>query len=908
MRRLFLSRKLQSFLVMKFNSTRLKEYNYDITITLEDARKNGEVIRLGDSQLLSVIRKIKNIVFDQERLIQLEKEEKKLRRRSASKENSKILSSLREEIDKILFIPEVISLKVENKKHYERIIESGLFINGKKYVRLMSGAGNLRRNTVLLIDEEYFRVVRNVLDNGRDKTIKLNPGKFIAYDGLFNSSGHRVSFPNFCVVPDFQYKRMARMNWINPDDSVEEIEKEIVLNCFDGQGLISPNLARKWAKELEISYIPSTFIIRAPYLKGQVVTFDFHEYCRVHTKHMVTDIYGESVDIRFVDLVLSESQFKLKSSYESVFDFVRNCHQNDLGFYVSRVSYWEPKHHVWSNYMFMQVLSLSDEEIESLCKDTVEYFESLLGGDYRKMILYLGGDTFSHFYKEDWFEKIDIVTKALIINPKLAIDPYVVYRFNNNLSKQIRDSYMGKLLFEGNFSPLVADPYMQCDSLFFDDPESLLSEDGHYYKFWRDRYKSLVASCRSPLTHQSEMTLSVIENSQDMEYWYKYQDTSFIYNPKSLDTLYWADSDVDGDLISTFSSPEIINGKQEGLPISYDKKVAQEVILNESELWETDVDGFNSKVGFYTNIATTYHALLSHIEEYPKKKEIQNRLIKLRRAQGEAIDSTKNASSFWPVPEFWTKWRKPKSSNDKSTIFNNSIIADKRPVFMRYLYSAYERRFKLEQESFDILSWFRFGQSFSELLAKENKTKKEQGFIDYFISRSFFIHSDSIMNRISKHMQSSISDVKTSIYKLSKEFDYKILFSKDFDGNKVSKESLDKMLRLFRKYNSLKAAIKHGGDTKIYKNIDQIISVIRKEAYSEISSNGSFLANLAIIVCYGIMRTSTRSFLWSVFGDELIENLLSRRESLGVEIPVPSPYGFEYLYSKYEMKTVDINV
>ena len=536
-----MTKKLQSFFVLKLNSGRLKEYKYNIRLSLTDARKNGEIIRMGNSQFFEVIRNVTGRSFNQEELTFLESEEKKIKRKPSSEENKLALLSLREQIDRILFVPEVISLKVDNKKHYEYVIKNGLSVNNKKYVRIMSGAGNLRRNTVLLIDNTIFEEVNNILDNGRNKNVELNPGKFVAYQGLYNSSGHRVSFPNFTVVPDLEYTRMAKLNWINSDDVVQESQQEILLNCFDGQGLISPSQAQRWANEIGLDYIPSTMIIRAPYAKGQVVTFDFHKYCSVTGKHITEDIWGNDVDIRFVDLILSKSQFKLASSYNSLPEYIGHCYKNGLGFYLSRASYNNPKNYVWSNYMFLQVLDLSDEDIKNLCADTLEHFSSLISGDYRKMILYLGGDTFSHEYKEDWFDRIDNVTKALIINPELKNDPYVYDYFVNSLNRKIRDSYMGKLLFEGNFSPLVADPYMQCEAMFTDEPRTLLSNDGHYYKFWKDRNVDMVASCRSPLTHHSEMNVSKMESSKEMAEWYKYQDTSFIYNPKGLDTLYMAD-------------------------------------------------------------------------------------------------------------------------------------------------------------------------------------------------------------------------------------------------------------------------------------------------------------------------------------------------------------------------------
>ena len=58
--------KLQQFYVLKFNSGRLAKNGYNINITMKTAKKNNELIALGDNQVLRSIRKIKgrNIDFD----------------------------------------------------------------------------------------------------------------------------------------------------------------------------------------------------------------------------------------------------------------------------------------------------------------------------------------------------------------------------------------------------------------------------------------------------------------------------------------------------------------------------------------------------------------------------------------------------------------------------------------------------------------------------------------------------------------------------------------------------------------------------------------------------------------------------------------------------------------------------
>ena len=110
----------------------------------------------------------------------------------------------------------------------------------------------------------------------------------------------------------------------------------------------------------------------------------------------------------------------------------------------------------------------------------------------------------------------------------------------SSLRKKIKESYLGNLIVQGNFQPLIADPYLQA-SYMFGLQNGLLKDDEHYCKFWGDRNVELVASGRSPLTHQSEMNISKIVSNEDIRYWFQYIRNGFIFSPQGIDTLLFAD-------------------------------------------------------------------------------------------------------------------------------------------------------------------------------------------------------------------------------------------------------------------------------------------------------------------------------------------------------------------------------
>ena len=65
------------------------------------------------------------------------------------------ISIINSKIDEMLFIPEYVSVVIDDISHYRKIIRDGLYINGFKYVRLMCSAGQARVNTVILIREDF---------------------------------------------------------------------------------------------------------------------------------------------------------------------------------------------------------------------------------------------------------------------------------------------------------------------------------------------------------------------------------------------------------------------------------------------------------------------------------------------------------------------------------------------------------------------------------------------------------------------------------------------------------------------------------------------------------------------------------------------------------------------------------
>ena len=525
--------KLQQFFIYKFDSQRLKKANYSITLNLDEARRNGELISVNNSELIRTLFRLKKIVFSQKELELTLFKRKKLRKAQNSEENRLKLLEITEKIEKMIFLEDLVTVQFSNKSHYLEILNrKGFYINDIRYTPFLASAGMIRRNTALFVNNNIKHQLFDILENGRDEQTPLVAAKFGAYFSLYASSTLPVSFPSFAVIPDKEIETIRGVDFVtykgvDQDDDVTEKDYTIKANAFDGQGLISPELARKWSEELELDYVFSNVIIRAPFLKGMVSVFDFKDFAeKIAVSYTFTDIYGDEQDVRDVDLIISESMFKLWASYSNTADYITACNRNKLGFGIAKVNPKTERSYSKTSYQFLQVLNLDDKDIAELCEPTVNWFRDISGGSRDAMLLYAIGE--GNFEYKD-FEKADASLKAIILNPDLARDKYIQQKFIKTVEKKKKDAYMGSILINANYQFMVADPYYQAAHMFGLDIPPLLQDGSHYSEYWMNKGLDQVAAIRSPIVHHSEVGVLNFKYGFHTNYWYSYIHSGIIF-------------------------------------------------------------------------------------------------------------------------------------------------------------------------------------------------------------------------------------------------------------------------------------------------------------------------------------------------------------------------------------------
>lgn len=881
---------------MKFKSSRLRDSNYKIKkITLDDARQNQEVIRLSNSELIRAIQRIRGIDFNQSYLDELLRKKKK-RKHSLS---------LNEEIDKLLYIEDIIDVEFDDARHYETVsTKKDIWINGKKYVRLLCSAGMGRRSTTMFANEEIVDDLRTFLNCGRDPNFEAVPNKWSAYYALASSATLRVSYPNFVVIPDCEVEKEVDVDFLqetideNIDPEVIPMRKLIGFNLFDGQGLISPRKAKEWASELDCDYLPATWTVRCAFLKGMLATFDFHLFAKEHNIDNIKDIYGKDHFVEDVDIIISESQFKGAKAYSSIEDYNAKCKEHDFAWGISRVSHSieKQKNHAFTTYQYIQNLNITtQEQIESLCKKTVDWFNNVTGEDWVSTSLFLLGDVDKSRLSSSWFESLDNpLLQSLLLEPKLINDKQIQSKIQRLINKKIKESYLGNLLIDGNYQTMISDPISHAEWALGLEFKEGLGKKEYYSNYWNQRNINKVSAIRSPMTYWSENNVLDLVQRESLSKWYKYLYTGTIYNIWGADTLIMSGNDFDADENMTTSQKEFVEcAYQNILPPTYDRKSASKSKIDESVLWQYDIKTFNSRIGFYTNLGAEFSALLPLYEKGSEEyKELINRLKICNCLQSMEIDRAKGIKTM-DIPKYWTKWQKISDEDSEETKklkrLHQKTIADKRPYFFRYLYPDYEKQYKQRIANYDNYCWAEFGRGIFDIINASDKSKEEQYISDRYYRFAPLLESDSVMNNVCRYMESEVKELKRN-HRLQ-SYDFKKLF---YNSSEFQDKNRKLLKNVFEKYQQYKKSINYHTSSSGFK---EMMEWLREQIDGLIDTSDE-------VVYWG--SDFGASFLLDVFPTDLL-SVLKEHADNKVMIPLKSNDGYiKYMGSTYEIEKIEL--
>lgn len=536
--------------VFKIHSSRLKRKKWNLKLTPNQARENQELIALSESQIMRFIDEINNITNAELKISNIKSQIKKLKSDKNLSTSRPKIKKLYNDLDKYQFKKDYVCVVIDKIKDFEYIYEHGFKINNVTYRWLLGTTGGVKNNTIVFVNEKLLPELKRRINNGRDLQKEFAPAKLEAYIALVCSSSTPVSMPNGIVVVHDCITKF-KSDVIELDDtgldqpSMKFIkDKDVELNDSDGYGLAMPSLMERWGYEIGEDFLLPGCVIRNSFCKGAVFPIDFQKFAQYHGFTEITDVWGNTYNINEIELILTESMLKLWDSYSSLESYLENCEKNHYTFAITKASEEELENVRTMNYQFLQSYDFTDEQIDELIAPTVNEIKEILDDDYRKTILYTKGIGLN----EKNIQHLDSsFATALMIEPKMANDPFIKSQIHSMIRKRIDEAKVGVLKVPANYSLVSGDPYSLCQSMFGMKVTGLLKAGQVYSKYWVDKGVDKIVSFRAPMTSHNNIRLLEVVHNEIMDDFYQYMTTPTIFN--SWDTCADAMNGFDKDLI-----------------------------------------------------------------------------------------------------------------------------------------------------------------------------------------------------------------------------------------------------------------------------------------------------------------------------------------------------------------------
>lgn len=819
----------------------------------------------------------------------------------------KRLQFLYSELDRVEFKPDYLSVVMDSKSDYRRACR-GFRVNGETFVRLVGTPGGIKMSTIVFVSERLAPELRRRIDNGRDMTKTFVPAKLEAYRALTCSGSVPVSFPHGVAVISERELHFTEPAIIlrDGDDGGEpvmtfESDADIVLNLCDGCGMMLPSLAERWSQEVDLDYVSCGFNTRFSFEKGMVLTFDFLDFAEkiAHT-YIVKDIWGNDVDLRNVELILTGSMVKLWSSYKSCEDYMRNCVDNHYTFALTKACPDKLDNERQMNYQFLQSYEFDDDDLEELLSPTIRELHDIMSDDPMISVLFMKG---THLTERNVWRMADDAMKGVMIDRDLYDDPFVRNKIKQSVQGRITDAKIGRIKVHGNFSIIAGDLYALCEHMFGLPVKGLLNAGEIYSQYWRDA--DSVVCFRAPMSCHNNIRTQRVSRSEDAAYWFRYITTATLLNVHDSLSHALNGCDYDGDILFLTDNPVLIRRTRNLPVIMCQQGNAPKIVPTEADFIASNIIGFGDDIGKITNRITAMFDVQSQFEPGSEEyDELAYRIQSGQKLQQDSIDRIKGIISN-PMPKTWYSrsdvHRMPEDTPEqrhRKELYLR-IVADRKPYFQRYIYADVMRDYKNYIKSTDGNCIARFGMIPSQLMEQEALTDEQSEFIKwYWIKMPLGTH-DCVMNRICRRVEEETSAQRrpSSV----SPYDYSHL-STGLTGTASMRSAV---IDGGREYGAELARL-----AKCYQNGAGDYDLRVRDAKQRFIEESMLLkcpnmdvaCDIAIRQC--CKKRSNMGFLWDLFGDILIERLLDKHDRI-IHVPVKNENGtIEFCGEKYSVVEV----
>lgn len=411
------------------------------------------------------------------------------------------------------FLSKVDSAKWQDEidRYGEALMENGILLkmqgrenNDGTIFYPFDKSGNMSRHGVItFISEEVYKEVDERVRLGIDfNDIPVVPSKYFSYRGLYLSDGKLISNleldkEKVIVIDDDFNKVTADVVTLRTDEDgklpvncdgslsltdesgkVTVIKaKEISMNSFDGEGIISAEYATMICDELPGNDDIGSFQIRMPFVKGVLHSVDFKRFIIEQLGLdeldgiMIRDTFGIERDLSKVEIMLTRSMFKCAEWIEEKSDpmelYFERHKKYDHVLYITNTSRgFGNTDEVKLNYQFLNTIAFEKDELRSIVgkhyKEARDIARDPVKG--RKAVFRRQDESWQDDnagYDDESMDDDGINMPAwkyaLLRNPLFAYDPYIKNMLNDMSKSMMKDGRKGQIYVEGTLGFLSRD-------------------------------------------------------------------------------------------------------------------------------------------------------------------------------------------------------------------------------------------------------------------------------------------------------------------------------------------------------------------------------------------------------------------------------------------------------------------
>lgn len=467
---------------------------------------------------------------------------------------------------------EMLRQLVINGFYIPVIMDNGLIVQ-KHYHFFTASAGQLRRDKIVMIEDTMWEKIHDKIECGMTWDLinergSINPNKLMAYLALSTSATEEwtdFDIDRVIVIPEFKAPVTDRMMYIKPDYSYEVSVRTVMIDHTDGSGMMLPEVSE------------SNFMIRGPWIKGLLGSFDFIRFCKINNvKPVLTDAWGVEHDLikERINIILTTSMFKLYNLYKNFDEYKEyfkkyHCH-------FCRTNYEEDYiKDTTINYQMLQTCQdFTDKEIEAFIKEEHRRIENITKN--KDMML----KTLKADINSEQPYKV-----ALALYPELLRETYSRNSLKDIKKRMVLDAKSGKIKCANKRVFVLPDFYAACQYWFMGEknPKGLLAKDEIACKIFRRHNKADVL--RSPHLYL-EHSIHKITHDQNVYDWFY---TNAVHTSVHSLVSRILQFDVDGDQLNVIVDPLFVDIAERNVkefdivPLFYESEKANaEPISNDS--------------------------------------------------------------------------------------------------------------------------------------------------------------------------------------------------------------------------------------------------------------------------------------------------------------------------------------